>query len=633
MNKIHYLQKIKAILLLFILNFPIILSAQSTELFSSEVTGATNFSDNSETYNLSSNLSIEFGSGYGHTGDDRFIGTGANPPGGPGVIGSITNNSNNFYVHSLWIYPSSDGGNNPTNNGTVIFKGKLNGSTVFTQTVSSGFSTNYADADYGFSKVSFTSYNTIAIDELEVEITGSFNYLAIDDFEHERAISCINPQIPTVTVSPTSVCNGSSTTLYISGNLNDATNWHIYTGSCGGTLIGTTSTGSFSVTPSSPSTTYFVRGEGGCVTPGSCGSVTVMVNANTTIDVQPTTTTNMCQRDPSIELSVSASGSGTLSYQWYNLTGAISGAQSSTLQIATQTGNSNTYYCKVTATCGSATSNNAVVNINPSYNQTKYVSVCSGESFTFPDGTTQNNITSQVIYTSNLSTVNTSCDSIITTTVNVNPVYNLNESVSVCSGESFTFPDGTTQNNITSQVIYTSNLSTVNTSCDSIITTTVNITEVNIQTSSTNASIIAEANNAIYQWIDCNNSNQPIQNEKEKEFFPSQNGSYAVEITIDGCKEISSCETFTTVDAKYSIKKTNPIIYPNPTTDIVTIKFNSSNDTIFIKLYNEAGNLISNMKTEKAESVDIAIEGVEGLYFIEISDKYGNTNTYQIIKK
>jgi len=113
---------------------------------------------------------------------------------------------------------------------------------------------------------------------------------------------CTDPTIPTVTYSPATVCAGNNATLNISGTLNDATAWHVYTGSCGGTQIGTTAGSTFVVTPGSPSTTYYVRGEGGCVTPGSCGAVTVNVTnldnagfnysaaAYCTIDTDPTPT-------------------------------------------------------------------------------------------------------------------------------------------------------------------------------------------------------------------------------------------------------------------------------------------------------------------------------------------------------
>ncbi|WP_299313842.1 T9SS type A sorting domain-containing protein [uncultured Aquimarina sp.] len=95
------------------------------------------------------------------------------------------------------------------------------------------------------------------------------------------AIPCTDPDVPMVTFAPSTICDGNNATLTISGNLNDATAWHIYTGSCGGTEIGTTTSTTFVVTPSSPSTTYFIRGEGGlCVIPSSCGTVNVNVTAN-----------------------------------------------------------------------------------------------------------------------------------------------------------------------------------------------------------------------------------------------------------------------------------------------------------------------------------------------------------------
>ncbi len=91
---------------------------------------------------------------------------------------------------------------------------------------------------------------------------------------------CTNPTVPTVTFTPSTVCTGGTASLNISGTLNDATAWQVYTGSCGGTNIGSTTTSTFAIPGTiSSSTTYFVRGEGGCVAPGSCGSVTITPTA------------------------------------------------------------------------------------------------------------------------------------------------------------------------------------------------------------------------------------------------------------------------------------------------------------------------------------------------------------------
>ena len=86
---------------------------------------------------------------------------------------------------------------------------------------------------------------------------------------------CTNPDTPAISASSENVCPGESVVLTITGNLNDATQWAIYSGSCGGTLVGTTTTTTFEVTPNS-NTQYLVRGEGGCAISAGCGSVTVM---------------------------------------------------------------------------------------------------------------------------------------------------------------------------------------------------------------------------------------------------------------------------------------------------------------------------------------------------------------------
>ncbi|QXP72501.1 T9SS type A sorting domain-containing protein [Tenacibaculum sp. AHE15PA] len=87
--------------------------------------------------------------------------------------------------------------------------------------------------------------------------------------------TCTAPTIPSVTYAPGIICDGNSALISISGTLNDAIQWHVYTGSCGGTLVATTTSSSAIVTPPVGTTTYYIRGEGGCVTPSTCGTVTI----------------------------------------------------------------------------------------------------------------------------------------------------------------------------------------------------------------------------------------------------------------------------------------------------------------------------------------------------------------------
>lgn len=69
--------------------------------------------------------------------------------------------------------------------------------------------------------------------------------------------------------------------------------------------------------------------------------------------------------DP-LSLSVTASGANPLSYQWYKNSTLISGATAATYSIASTDANSaGTYYCIVSNSFGTATTNNAVITIQP----------------------------------------------------------------------------------------------------------------------------------------------------------------------------------------------------------------------------------------------------------------------------
>ena len=72
---------------------------------------------------------------------------------------------------------------------------------------------------------------------------------------------CLSPSMTTFSAGADTLCQGDSTTLTVSGNLNGAQNWYLYEGGCGATPVDSSVTGIFSVTPTA-TTTYYVRGRG-----------------------------------------------------------------------------------------------------------------------------------------------------------------------------------------------------------------------------------------------------------------------------------------------------------------------------------------------------------------------------------
>lgn len=156
----------------------------------------------------------------------------------------------------------SDGAN--SNKATVM---RYNGST-WVNVVAAGISAGTA------------TYTSIGLSDYGVP------YIAYKDGSSSNRLSVKNlqpvvnfPTIPTVSASSSILCSAASVTLTASGTLNDATAWKWYTGSCGGTLVGTGN----SITPTISSTTrYFVRGENICASSnGSCGFITVTFKSPT----------------------------------------------------------------------------------------------------------------------------------------------------------------------------------------------------------------------------------------------------------------------------------------------------------------------------------------------------------------
>jgi hypothetical protein len=122
---------------------------------------------------------------------------------------------------------------------------------------------------------------------------------------------CVQPTIPAIAATAITLCSGQSTTLSItSGSLNNATNWQWYSGTCGGTPVGA---GTSIVVSPSLSTNYFVRGEGGCVVPGTCA--TVMLNINQSPLINATISNPICFGQNG-NISLLVSGSAPFTYSW-----------------------------------------------------------------------------------------------------------------------------------------------------------------------------------------------------------------------------------------------------------------------------------------------------------------------------
>jgi hypothetical protein len=247
---------------------------------------------------------------------------------------------------------------------------------------------------------------------------------------------------------------------------------------------------------------------------------------------------------------------------------------------------------------------------------TQAAEMCEGASYTFPDGSVGTTTQAQ---TSVLTGAN-GCDSTIVTALTVHPAYNNTESVVICSGESYTYPDGTTGN---TDETHTSLLSTVN-GCDSLIITILTVETVDASVTQTGATLTASQTGATYQWIDCDNGNTAMAGETNQAFTASATtGNYAVVVTIGNCSDTSACYLvdYTSID---DIVGGSVTVFPNPTDGVVSITWEG--EVTKIEVTDAKGKLIKRVEefTENAYQLEL-IEFSSGVYFIHIESAYGRT--------
>lgn len=160
--------------------------AQYTETFENPPNGATVINSNGQSFTLTNSFEI-FSSraGYGYNGSKGFVDNSTNPA--LNQINSIKSTDGAlFTVKNLWLYLSTNGGLNPSSDGSVIITGLKGGVPQYTINLTTGFSTSFVPNN-GFGYFDFTNAggsdnSNINIDELQFQIQGNFNYIALDNF-------------------------------------------------------------------------------------------------------------------------------------------------------------------------------------------------------------------------------------------------------------------------------------------------------------------------------------------------------------------------------------------------------------------------------------------------------------------
>ncbi|MEM6345094.1 MAG: LamG-like jellyroll fold domain-containing protein [Bacteroidota bacterium] len=140
--------------------------------------------------------------------------------------------------------------------------------------------------------------------------------------------------------------------------------------------------------------------------------------------------------------------------------------------------------------------------------------------------------------------------------------------------------------------------------CFEYLTLNVSIVEIDTAVVQVNRDLTAQATGVSYQWLDCNNNFAPILAANQQTFVPDDPGSYAVEISDNGCVDTSACFT---VSSGLSIAnhsfESELSAYPNPSSDRFVIELGDRYEEITYQLFNLNGQMV----LDKRSTLPIAI--------------------------
>lgn len=279
--------------------------------------------------------------------------------------------------------------------------------------------------------------------------------------------------------------------------------------------------------------------------------------------------------------------------------------KSSTAAVAT------TYTATATSAFGCSRTATTDVTVNALTSNSTTVSVC--DSYTWAEnGTTY---TASGVYTS-ITGCNTETLNLTITTGSSLP----NEVVSAC--DTYTWAANGT-------VYTTGGTYTSTTNC---VTRTLNLT---INASPSNATtqsgdtLSATETGATYQWLLCDGSFTPISGATSQSYLVTAIGSYAVDITKNGCTVRSACVNVTALgNATFDLTKLS--YYPNPVLDMFTVRY--SENITSIDVYDLSGRRVKNSTSNNTEVTLNMSDLAASVYVVKVYTE-GKSSEFKIVKK
>ncbi len=251
--------------------------------------------------------------------------------------------------------------------------------------------------------------------------------------------------------------------------------------------------------------------------------------------------------------------------------------------------------------------------INNSSTGTDVQTACN--SYTWIDGNTYTSSNNTATFT---LTNAVGCDSVVTLDLTINNSSTGTDVQTACN--SYTWIDGNTYTSSNNSATFTL---TNAAGCDSVVTLDLTINVIDTTITQSGVTLTSNESGATYQWIDCINGNVLITGATAASYIPSNNGSYAVIITKNGCVDTSNCINVTISDVVNIETALSVQVYPNPTDGIVIIATDELLTDASIRILAINGQLLREERLyNKEHQLDISLLP-SAVYIVSIYSKEG----------
>ena len=166
--------------------------------------------------------------------------------------------------------------------------------------------------------------------------------------------------------------------------------------------------------------------------------------------------------------------------------------------------------------------------------------------------------------------------------------------------------------------------------CDSLVQLVLTITGINTEVDVNGLSMHSNQENADYQWLDCDNQYNPIMGEIFQTFTAPSSGSYAAEITYQGCVDTTDCIELISTSVT-NLPALSITCFPNPSLESLQIFLEGSRQNISVMLIDPVGKRLLEKHCDDCNQFNLDVNHLSGVFLLQVFQDNQHLHSEKVI--